>query len=143
MLVYREFMDESSAAQNRKSNRTPVMLSATLEGAGGMTQSVILRNLSSGGALVEGKWLPAQGSNVLFVRKDLRVRAQVAWVEGAYAGIMFERALDRAEILRQVPKPKEKFAPQFRRPGLACRPLTESDRRMVQMWATPLSVQPD
>jgi hypothetical protein len=131
-------MDQSSAAQNRQSNRTPVMLSAELQLAG-QTQSVILRNLSTGGALVEGKWLPAEGSSVLFVRKDLRVRARVAWVEGAYAGVAFERELDRTEILRQVPKPKEKFAPQFRRPGLACRPLSEADRRMVQMWATPLS----
>jgi hypothetical protein len=133
-------MDESSAAQNRQSNRTPVMLSATLEMAG-QAQSVILRNLSTGGALIEGKWLPAQGSNILFVRKDLRVRARVAWVEGVYAGVTFERELERSEVLRQVPKPREKFAPQFRRPGLACRPLSEADRRMVQMWATTLPVQ--
>ena len=133
-------MDESSAAQNRKSNRTPVMLSATLEMAG-QAQAVVLRNLSEGGALVEGKWLPAQGSMVLFVRNELRVTARVAWVEGTYAGVAFECRLERSEVLRQVPKPKEKFEPQFRRPGLACRPLSEADRRMVQMWATPLPSQ--
>jgi len=133
-------MDESSAAQNRKSNRTPVMLSATLEMAG-QAQAVVLRNLSEGGALVEGKWLPAQGSMVLFVRNELRVPARVAWVEGTYAGVAFECRLERSEVLRQVPKPKEKFEPQFRRPGLACRPLSEADRRMVQMWATPLPSQ--
>jgi len=133
-------MDESSAAQNRKSNRTPVMLSATLEMAG-QAQAVVLRNLSEGGALVEGKWLPAQGSMVLFVRNELRVPARVAWVEGTYAGVAFECRLERSEVLREVPKPKEKFEPQFRRPGLACRPLSEADRRMVQMWATPLPSQ--
>ena len=132
-------MDQSSAAQNRLSNRTPVMLSAELKLAG-QAQSVILRNLSTGGALVEGKGLPSEGSSVWFVRKELRVRARIAWVEGAYAGVSFERELDRSEILRQVPKPKEKFEQQFRRPGLACRPLSEADRRMVQMWATPLSL---
>ena len=141
-MVYPRFMDESSAAQNRKSSRTPVMLSAKLEMAG-QAQSVILRNLSGGGALVEGKWLPAQGSSVMFVRKDLRVHARVAWVEGIYAGVAFECPLERSEILRQVPKPREKFEPQFRRPGLASRPLSEADRRMVQMWATPLPPQAD
>jgi hypothetical protein len=141
-MVYPRFMDESSAAQNRKSNRTPVMLSATLEMAG-QAQAVVLRNLSEGGALVEGKWLPAQGSMILFARNELRVPARVAWVEGTYAGVSFECRLDRSEVLRQVPKPKEKFEPQFRRPGLACRPLSEADRRMVQMWATPLPPQAD
>ena len=131
-------MDESSVTQNRRSNRTPVMLSAKLEMAG-QAQDVVLRNLSTGGALVQGKWLPAQGSAVLFVRNELRVQARVSWVEGSYAGIAFECLLDRAEILRQVPKPREKFEPQFRRPRLASRPLSDADRRMVQMWGVPIS----
>ena len=112
------------------------MLTATLELAG-EAQPVILRNLSTGGALVEGKWLPAEGSMVLFTRKDLRVQARVAWVEARYAGIAFECPLERAEILRQVPQPKERFEPRFRRPGLVSRPLSDSDRRMLQMWAAP------
>ena len=112
------------------------MLSATLE-MGGQAQREILRNLTTGGALVEGTWLPAQGSIVMFERNELRVAARVAWVEGSFAGIAFECPLDRSEILRQVQKPREKFEPQFRRPGLACRPLSDADRRMVQMWATP------
>jgi hypothetical protein len=126
-------MDESSDSQNRTSSRSPVMLGATLE-LGGQCQPVILRNLSAGGALIEGKWLPAEGSNVLFVRNDLRVPARVAWVEGRYAGVAFECPLDRAEVLRQIPKPREKFEPQFRRPGLASRPLSDADRKMVELW---------
>ena len=101
-------MDQSSISQNRRSNRAPVMLTARLELAG-EAQQVVLRNLSTGGALVEGKWLPAEGSVVLFVRNDLRVQARVAWVEGKYAGVAFECPLERSELLRQVPQPKEKF----------------------------------
>jgi hypothetical protein len=112
------------------------MLSAKLELAG-EAQSVVLRNLSTGGALVEGKWLPAEGSLILFTRKELRIQARVAWVEGRYAGIAFECPLDRSELLRQVPKPRENFEPRFRRPGLACRPLSDADRRILQMWAAP------
>jgi hypothetical protein len=127
-------MDESSQSQNRTSQRSPVMLTAQLE-LSGEAQPVTLRNLSTGGALVEGKWLPAEGSMVLFTRNDLRVQARVAWVEGRYAGIAFECPLERAEVLRQVPKPKEKFEPRFRRPGLTSRPLSDADRRMLQLWA--------
>jgi len=126
-------MDESSGNQNRTSSRSPVMLGATLELAG-EAQAVILRNLSAGGALIEGKWLPAQGSNVLFVRNDLRVPARVAWVEGRYAGVAFECPLDRGEVLRQIPKAREKFEQRFRRPSLACRPLSDADRKMVELW---------
>jgi len=133
-------MDESSSSQNRSSQRSPVMLSAKLELAGDV-QPVILRNLSTGGALVEGKWLPAEGSVLLFTRNDLRVQARVAWVEGRYAGIAFECPLERAEVLRQVPRPKEKFEPQFRRPGLASQPLSDADRRMLQMWAAPAALR--
>ena len=129
-------MDQSLRTQNRNSQRSPVMLTANLELAGAV-QPVILRNLSTGGALVEGESLPTEGSILLFTRKDVRVRARVAWVEGKYAGIAFECPLERAELLRQVPRPKEKFEARFRRPGLASGPLSDADRQMLQMWATP------
>lgn len=116
------------------------MLTAKLELAGD-AQQVILRNLSTGGALVEGKWLPAEGSFVLFARNDLRVPARVAWVEGKYAGIAFECPLERSELLREVPRPKEKFEARFRRPGLASKPLSDADRRMLQLWAVPGEVR--
>lgn len=135
-------MDESSRAQNRRSSRAPVMLTAQLELAG-EAQHVILRNLSTGGALVEGKWLPAEGSRVLFARKELKAPARVAWVEGKYAGIAFEFPLDRSEVLRQVPQPKERFEARFRRPGLTSKPLSDADRRMLQMWATAGTVRPN
>lgn len=129
-------MDASSHCQNRRSSRSPVMLSAKIELAGEL-QSVILRNLSGSGALIEGKALPAQGTAVTFVRNDLRIHAHVAWVQGHYAGIAFNAPLERAELLRHMPKPRQKFEAKFRRPGLACRPLSDSDRQMIQMWATP------
>lgn len=132
-------MDQSPNSQNRQAQRAPVMLTAKLEFAGA-TQQVRLRNLSTGGALVEGDWLPATGSIVLFMRNDLKIQARVAWLEGKYAGVAFESPLERAELLRQVPKPREKFEARFRRPGFACRPLSEADRRMLQLWSTPPAV---
>lgn len=116
------------------------MLSAVLEW-GGSSHPVILRNLSEGGALIEAKGVPPEGSPILFSRKDLRIDARVAWVEGRYAGIAFDSPLDRSELLRQVPKPREIFEPQFRRPGLASRPLSIADRQMVQVWATPTALR--
>ena len=129
-------MDQSSVAQNRKSGRSPVLLSAKLD-VDGAQVAVILRNLSAEGALIEGGPLPSEGTTTRFTRNELSVQGRIVWVEGRYAGVAFDRRLEREEMLRQVPQPRPRIESRFRRPGLASRPLSEADRQMIQMWATP------
>lgn len=129
-------MDQSGVTQNRRSGRSPVLLSAKVE-VGGVDVPVILRNLSAEGALIEGAQLPAEGATTRFTRNDLNVQGRIVWVEGRYAGVAFDRRLEREEILCQVPQPRQRTEAKFRRPGLASHPLTEADRQMVQMWAAP------
>jgi hypothetical protein len=128
-------MDLSSSSQNRQSRRSPVLLTATLD-VGGTPVTVTLRNLSATGALVEGKRLPLEGSNTVFERKDLRVPAKVVWVHECFAGVAFARELEREEVLRSVPAPRPRPELDFRRPGLASRPLTDSERKMLERWMT-------
>ena len=132
-------MDQSSITQNRRSNRSPVLLSAKLS-LGGEELPVVLRNLSSEGALVEGAHLPVEGSATVFKRNELNVAGRVVWVESRFAGIAFDRKLEPNELLRQVPRPRQKFDQNFRRPGLACQPLSDADRKMLEMWATSAPV---
>ena len=73
-------MDESSITQNRRSRRSPVLLSATVEFLG-RELPVVLRNLSSQGALIEGGQLPPEGALTTFRRKDLVVTGQIVRVE--------------------------------------------------------------
>lgn len=133
-------MDQSSVTQNRRSGRSPVLLSAKIEVLGADV-AIVLRNLSSEGALIEGKNLPPEGTSTLFQRNDLCVKGRIVWVEGRYAGLAFDRHLEREELLRHVPKPRQRMEQQFRRPGLACEPLSEADRKMIQMWATPATIR--
>jgi hypothetical protein len=135
-------MDESSITQNRRSNRSTVLLSAKVD-VRGAEVAVILRNLSAEGALIEGANLPREGDATVFRRNELCVTGEIVWVEGRFAGVRFDRELNREELLRQVPRPRQKFEAQYRRPGLACRPLTDADRRMVEMWKTPLEFRRD
>ena len=128
-------MDQSSLSQNRRSNRSPVLLSAKIDVAG-TEVSVVLRNLSSEGALIEGAKLPLAGSSTPFRRNGLSVAGRIVWVEGRFAGLAFNRPLEREELLRQVPQPKQRFEQQFRRPGLASEPLTDADRKMLELWST-------
>ena len=126
--------------QNRKTRRSPVLLAASVEVAGVVT-AVKLRNLSEEGALVEGDRLPLEGSTTFFERNDLRVKSRVAWVHGKLAGLAFARPLQREQVLRNVPSPRPKHQPEFRRPGLACRPLTVEERKLVERWMTESPVR--
>jgi hypothetical protein len=66
------------------------------------------------------------------------------WVEGRFAGVAFDTPLNPDDVLRNIPKPKPKPQVDFRRPGLACRPLTPYERRMLATWlATPLAAPGD
>jgi len=119
--------------QNRKSRRSPVYLAASVEIAGA-PQPVKLRNLSEEGALIEAERLPLEGTTTFFERNELRLKSKVIWVQGRYAGIAFARTLRQEEVLRHVPQPRQVTQGDFRRPGLACRPLTDHERTMIEKW---------
>ena len=133
LLRYAGSMDESSITQNRRSRRSPVLLTATIYVAS-LPVTVKLRNLSEEGALIEGDRLPPEGSDTWFERKETRIKGEVVWVQGKYAGVRFKTPLNREEVLRHIPAPKPKAQVDFRRPGLACRPLSTHERSMLESW---------
>ena len=128
-------MDESGITQNRRSRRSPVLLTATIF-VGGVPVNVRLRNLSEEGALIESDRLPAEGSETIFERNDLRLKSRVVWVHGKYAGVAFDVPLKREEALRHIPQPKQKVRndADFRRPGFTCRPLSAYEKRNLEAW---------
>lgn len=126
-------MDESSLSQNRRSRRSPVLLTATIYVAG-VPVTVKLRNLSEEGALIESDRPPPEGAETYFERNDMRLKSRIVWVQGKYAGVAFNTPLKREEVLRQIPAPKQRAQLEFRRPGLACRPLSPNERSMVETW---------
>ena len=118
-----------------RSHRSPVLLTASVE-VDGVPYTVKLRNLSEEGALIEGENLPSEGVEAYFERNQLRLKSRIVWVEGLYAGVAFARALKPEEILRNIPRPRQEMKQEFKRPGLACRPLTAYERRMLERWMT-------
>lgn len=100
----------------------------------GRAVPVKLRNLSEEGALVEADRLPLEGSTTYFQRNELRLKSKVVWVQGRYAGVAFDEQLKPEQVLRNVPAPKPRAQVEFKRPGFACRPLTDYERRMVEHW---------
>jgi hypothetical protein len=136
-------VDQSNLMNNPRARRSPVLLTASVEGVAGPID-VKLRNLSEDGALIEGEDLPEEGSTTVFERNGLRVKCTVAWVQGRYAGVAFARPLKAQEVLRHIPTPnaKPKVELGAGRPGLACRPLTAYERKMLETWmaASPYTV---
>ena len=112
------------------------MLLAATVWYGGVPVPVKLRNLSEQGALIEGEPLPPENAETYFERKDLRLKSRVVWVHGRYAGVAFDTPLKREEVLRHVPAPKRKpnVDVDYRRPGFACRPLSEYERQNLERW---------
>lgn len=124
-------MDESSPSQNRKSRRSNVLMTASLE-LSGTSLPVKLRNLSAEGALVTADMLPVEGAAIMFRKGDLCVAGTVAWVKGRQAGINFSVKLNPEQLLRHVPAPRPRVASNFRRPGL--NKFKDSEGGFVDAW---------
>ena len=123
----------------RRSPRSKVFLSALLEWAD-QALPVILRDLSEHGALIEMTApIPAE-SEVLFCRKDLRVRGHIAWVEGKTAGISFGRPLKSDVVLRHINRPAPRLVDEnaHRRPGVATRAMSAEEQR----WFDDMTREP-
>ena len=129
-------MDDQSATQNRRTSRSNVLLTATLEVPGESLQ-VVLRNLSEDGALVQAQKLALPGTRVLFHRQGLSAPGRIAWSHCGYAGIEFDCPLYPKELMRHVPsaQPKLPPVPVTRRPGLGAKPLTAAERSLIETWA--------
>jgi hypothetical protein len=135
-------MEDSGNAQNRRSQRSRLLMAATIE-ASGRIIDVTLRNLSSEGAQVEGSELPVEGSTLLFRKGDLALAGSVIWTKGKQAGIRFEQKLDPAVVLNHVPAPrKRKSDVDFRRPGLSSPRLTDRERSIARSWMAMGPVPP-
>ena len=134
-------MDESSTTQKRRSRRSQLLMTATLEIAG-RALDVKLRNLSSDGARVEGDQLPIEGTDLMFRKGEIAVGGRVIWSKGRQAGIGFANKLDPIQVLNHISTPRARVKPEYRRPGLAARELTDVERNLGERWAQIVPVPP-
>ena len=126
-------MDQSNNPQNRKTRRSNVLMSASLE-LSGTSLPVKLRNLSADGALVEADMLPVEGASIVFRKGELSVQGRVAWAKTRHAGISFARKLEQDQVLRHVPAPRARVKPDLRRPSLKANSLTDEERIFGENW---------
>lgn len=87
----------------RREPRTSLFVMATLYSELACTP-VKVRDVSSTGALLDGKDLPPPGAKVRLCRGSLTIAAKIAWSQGGRAGVQFESTASVAEWLPGVQK---------------------------------------
>lgn len=80
---------EGQAQEARGPKRQRTLLAATLKGLGWASPARI-RNISEGGALLEGSTLPDPGAELTLCKGDLQVPVTVVWREGSRCGVKFQ-----------------------------------------------------
>lgn len=130
-------MDEGLSPQKRRAHRSNLWMTALVEHGGG-SLSLVLRNLSSHGALVEGEHGLATGDQVLFRKNELEAPGCIVWVDGKKAGIAFATSLDPEDVLRHVPAPRALPQVVHKRPGLRGRMSAEERSFGESLWGRPL-----
>jgi hypothetical protein len=91
-------MDTPPGPENRREPRSNMFVIATLYGADG-SAPVRIRNMSRGGALVEGGVLPSIGAEVRLCRGSLGATGNLVWLAGPRAGLHFTGAVEVADWL--------------------------------------------
>ncbi|GAA3885571.1 hypothetical protein GCM10022276_00590 [Sphingomonas limnosediminicola] len=127
-----------SEQSRRGSPRSKVFLAATLEWPD-RARTVVLRDLSEHGALIQGNGLVARDVPVILRRKDLSVGGHVAWVRGNLAGIAFTNSLNREVVMQHIPRAavRQKDQPLHRRPAVTQRGMNAEERRWFEEMTRP------
>ena len=128
-------------ADERRSTRSKVMLTATIETQDGYFQ-VRVEDLSAHGARVFGEMLFAVDTPVTFRCKAITAKGFVAWIEPPFAGIGFGEPVQPEEALRTVSRAQKTIPKDFRRPGFRARRLTDAERQSIEDWTGPRPDRP-
>lgn len=90
--------EPDAGVQQRADPRRNMFVAAALYHADG-SMPVRLRNMSRGGALIEGEALPIEQSPIRLCRGSLSIAGHVAWQRDRRAGIRFDAAAEVADWL--------------------------------------------
>ena len=125
------------SAEERRSARANVLLTATIEDSG-FSLPVRVGNLSAHGALVIGDALPPREAVVTFRCNGAAVAGMIVWTGTGRAGIEFAQPIDLSEVARKAPPPpaietvKDTREVTYKRPGFRGNQMSEEERRIVE-----------
>ena len=93
------------APDQRRSPRYRVLLIARLVTT--FSERIVkLRDISAGGAMIEGPRIPAPGTDILLQRGSLEAFGRIVWTKKMQAGIEFDEPLTETMLWMQVNAPQ-------------------------------------
>lgn len=95
----------SSTDNRRRSSREAVMLAGSAFGIA-RSRSVIISDLSSGGAQLEGRDLPTVGEDLVIVAGPLDTMATTIWRTAEKSGVRFDAELSDQTLARMKTEAK-------------------------------------
>lgn len=126
-----------AAAGGQRDGRIRLHLLATLATTT-RTQSVVLRNISAGGAMIETQDSPAVGSTVQLRRGALDILATIVWAERNRCGMEFVEPIDAERIVEQWNSPPEDLSAASRDHFWRLRevdaPMSAHDWQNIRDW---------
>ena len=127
-----------NAADERRSARTNVVMSATVEW-GPHRVPVRIRNLSAHGALVVGNGLPSAETDVIFHFMGKTISGWLPWSRDGTAGVAFGEAVEPRPLARTSSNPHPLIVRDMRkldcrRPGFRGRQLSDEEALIVEQW---------
>jgi len=105
--IQREVIPVGTAEDNRSGrrwHRSKLLLAATIEAAG-MKSPVRIRDLSEGGALLEGPAFPLVGTVFTLTRLAVQIEAKVVWHKPPKCGVEFQGQISIPEWISGKPGP--------------------------------------
>jgi hypothetical protein len=125
-------------ADDRRSERANVLLTATIEGPAGAAVRVRVSNLSAFGALVIGDEIPPPETAIVLHCNGLAITSWISWSDSGRAGIAFADEVDPERLThRERPHAaivKDTRQVSLRRPGFRGNQLSEEEQRAVEDW---------
>jgi hypothetical protein len=99
------------ASNSRSDERSNVFLSASLD-TGVQSIAVRVRNLSTGGAMLDGADLPPPGSRVRLKRGKLSAAGSISWAKNTRAGVKFDANFDVQPWVQRAEHPGQQQVDQ-------------------------------
>lgn len=133
-----------AAVQDPRERRTSVRVRVLLNARLVTTTDelpVKIRDISTGGVMLEGMRPLPKGRDVVLRRGETELFANVAWTDGNMCGLQFDDALSPAELQSFIHQPigsaPAPVTAPSERPVLTPEILTPEQWRMAQAWGRP------
>ena len=103
-------------------------------------QAVRVRDISTGGAMLEGQRPIAKAKDVLLRRGTIEIFGNILWTRGTECGLAFEEALSEAEMMAFVREPAKhaSFVPEPFKTTPTAGANADPGRTAVEAFRSPI-----